>query len=250
MEGGAPEEDLSDVLPPYGNGGTPQPSHAHAADDGEDDMLWDYGGSSASRSALPAAAQPPPPPAPPASTPWSNIMATAKSAMASSAPSAAQVAALGGGPPAQPRSGSAAAAAAAKPASGWASAVGGARAGVRPAAQPSQQLGNSAQASQQRPAQQASPSQPAQQASSAQGPPLMAGDVVLSSEFQGWCRNEMLRFFGHTDLSLVEVLVTLPSRSEVADYCSMFMEGKPGGWRCCGAFICFWGQKTGGPIRD
>lgn len=65
-------------------------------------------------------------------------------------------------------------------------------------------------------------------AATASGPPLMAGDVVLSSEFQGWCRAEMQRFFGHTDLSLVEVLVTLPSRSEVADYCSMFMEGKPG----------------------
>jgi hypothetical protein len=58
--------------------------------------------------------------------------------------------------------------------------------------------------------------------------PLMAGDVALSLEFKAWCRGEMQRFFGHTDLSLVEVLVTLGSRSEVADYCSMFMEGKQG----------------------
>ena len=96
----------------------------------------------------------------------------------------------------------------------------------------------------QRPPHQApSAAPPAASAAAQMGPFLMAGDVVLSSEFQGWCRAEMQRFFGHNDLSLVEVLVTLPSRSEVADYCSMFMEGKPGkgggGVTVEGGGVCF-----------
>uniref|UniRef100_A0A7S3VRX4 GYF domain-containing protein n=2 Tax=Dunaliella tertiolecta TaxID=3047 RepID=A0A7S3VRX4_DUNTE len=237
MEGGAPEEDLSDVLPPFG----PQHANSHHAegDDGDDSLFWDYVGPKAGPGSSNSSNAAAPPPAPaPSSAPWSSIMATAKSAMAG-APSAAQVAALGGGIAPTPRS-------APKQAGGWASAVGAgtsnsaaarpaapsSSAAARPAATPSassSSMQQHAAAGQRGGAAGGAPAVAPQSALSAQsGPPLMAGDVVLSSEFQGWCRNEMLRFFGHTDLSLVEVLVTLPSRSEVADYCSMFMEGKPG----------------------
>ncbi|KAF5828252.1 hypothetical protein DUNSADRAFT_17891 [Dunaliella salina] len=243
MEGGAPEEDLSDVLPPFGGPQHANSHHADAHDDGDEGMFWDYVGPKAgpsSSNSSSAAAPPPPAPSAPASAPWSSIMATAKSAMAG-APSAAQVAALGGGAAPVPRS-------APKQAGGWASTVGAgtststsaatrpaaphSSAAARPAATPSSSTQQHAAVGQRGgatgSATAAAPPSASSGAQSGGGPPLMAGDVVLSSEFQGWCRNEMLRFFGHTDLSLVEVLVTLPSRSEVADYCSMFMEGKPG----------------------
>eukprot|EP00967_Tisochrysis_lutea_P121460 scaffold200191_cov22-Tisochrysis_lutea.AAC.3 len=88
MEGGAPEEDLSDVLPPFG----PQHANSHHAegDDGDDSLFWDYVGPKAGPGSSNSSNAAAPPPAPaPSSAPWSSIMATAKSAMAG-APSAAQ----------------------------------------------------------------------------------------------------------------------------------------------------------------
>ncbi|EFJ40027.1 hypothetical protein VOLCADRAFT_108378 [Volvox carteri f. nagariensis] len=56
---------------------------------------------------------------------------------------------------------------------------------------------------------------------------LFDGEIQMSAEFRNWCRSKMVEFFGNDDLSLVHFLLTVNSRSEVADYCQVYMRGKP-----------------------
>ncbi|GIL65791.1 hypothetical protein Vafri_19417 [Volvox africanus] len=56
---------------------------------------------------------------------------------------------------------------------------------------------------------------------------LFDGEIQMSAEFQNWCRAKMVEFFGNDDLSLVHFLLSVNTRSEVADYCQMYMRGKP-----------------------
>ncbi|GIL80796.1 hypothetical protein Vretimale_9093 [Volvox reticuliferus] len=56
---------------------------------------------------------------------------------------------------------------------------------------------------------------------------LFDGEIQMSAEFRNWCRAKMVEFFGNDDLSLVHFLLSVNSRSEVADYCQMYMRGKP-----------------------
>ncbi len=55
-----------------------------------------------------------------------------------------------------------------------------------------------------------------------------AGDLTLTNDFRDWCRGEMTRFFGNADLTLIEFLMDVSVRSEVADYCQAYMGDKPG----------------------
>lgn len=62
---------------------------------------------------------------------------------------------------------------------------------------------------------------------------LMCGDIALSSEFRDWCREQLKRLQGSEDLALVEVILSMASRSEVADTCQSYLGNKTG----VGAFV-------------
>ena len=60
------------------------------------------------------------------------------------------------------------------------------------------------------------------------GTKIMFGDIELSSEFRDWCREQIRRFLDTEDLGLIDVLLSLESRSEVADTCQMVMGNRTG----------------------
>jgi len=254
LEGGAMDEDLSDLLPPQParpapaapvstwvppapaqaktlreiqeeeerraraarQAAAPPPPAAKPA--GDDDLFWDYDAPSGAAAPPP----PPPPPAAPAPKPAVTLANIAAKNMPAPAPPAAR--------PAAP-------APAAKP-SAWAAAAGPSKAVTaaptvqQPAASVARANGVAAGAA--RPAAAARPAESAALASSSagasasSGAPLVFGDLVLSSDFRDWCAREMVKFFDSPDLSLIEFLMTLASRSEVAEYCAMYMSGKQG----------------------
>ena len=172
----------------------------------EDLMFWDY----APGGAEPSSKAPPPPP-PPAARP------TAAAIAAKGIPAAVNRQA-----PAPAKGAWAAAAVKAPPAGGGGGAANArAPALAQPARQPVQPI---------RPTQ--LPAAPQQQAGTSRqddGTKLMFGDITLSSEFRDWCRDQLKRFTDTEDLSLIEVLLSLESRSEVADTCNMVMGDKTAG---------------------
>ena len=70
---------------------------------------------------------------------------------------------------------------------------------------------------------------------------LFTGALELSSEFAGWCRSQMLLLQGNDDLTMVELLMSTDSNSEVAEYAQMVWAGKPGAQDCWS-----WSQGGGG----
>ena len=74
------------------------------------------------------------------------------------------------------------------------------------------------------------PSQPAAPQHDAQGGRAADPDVPvdgsgrqLSPDFRDWCRSQLLDLTGSTDLALIEFLMTLASRSEVAEYVQLYL---------------------------
>jgi hypothetical protein len=57
---------------------------------------------------------------------------------------------------------------------------------------------------------------------------LFTGGLELSPEFASWCRAQMLVLQGNDDLTMVELLMSTDSNSEVAEYAQMVWAGKPG----------------------
>eukprot|EP00798_Chlamydomonas_sp_ICE-L_P021193 gene21193-28095_t len=230
LEGGALDEDLSDLLPPQkqsgGWGGAAvtnappakslreiqaqearsRPAQAPVAAATDDDMFWDYGGS------VPA------PPTPPSSFLPSQpkaAQATTRAPITAAAIAARNLPAQQAAPPPRPP----AAGGASK--SPWAAqnavkAPTGASVFVAPARPQAQAKAAPTPAA-------PSPAPPARD-----GDVLpKVGDIVMSSEFTTWCNGEMLRFFGSSDLTLIKFLLDTVSRSEVADYCQAYMGDKP-----------------------
>ena len=50
---------------------------------------------------------------------------------------------------------------------------------------------------------------------------LFTAALELSSEFAGWCCSQMLLLQGNDDLTMVELLISTDSNSEVAEYAQM-----------------------------
>ncbi|GAX81305.1 hypothetical protein CEUSTIGMA_g8736.t1 [Chlamydomonas eustigma] len=63
--------------------------------------------------------------------------------------------------------------------------------------------------------------------------PIMFGDIPLSRDFKDWCREQLKRLINSEDFGLIDVLLAIESRSEVADMCQMVMGNKTG----IGAFV-------------
>lgn len=178
----------------------------------DDDMLWDYGGSSSS-----AGAAAPPPPPPPMSRPPG--MPTAAAVAAKGLPAAAAPAAAAGkgawttvaGPAGTVAKGPAVAVVGAARPNGVA-VVATVRPGVAPA-----------------------PVRPAQPAPAPAPPPIimdgssiMFRDQPLSTEFHDWCKDQVKRLLSTDDMAMIEVLLSMDSRSEVAETCQLYMGNKPG----------------------
>lgn len=176
----------------------------HHAPVQDDPMLfWDYGGSQDPSKAVGSRCLPPPPP-PPARPPGMTAAAIAARGVVSSAVPA--------------------------PKGGWAAAALVGKVMVPPLAPAPPTRPSQAVASKQPASAVSRQTEPAalEQPSISDSLVLMVGDMALSSEFRDWCREQLRKLTGSDDLSLVEVILTMQSRSEVAETCNITLGNKTG----------------------
>ena len=175
-----------------------------SAQEGDPMLFWDYGAAQ-DPSKAPIGSRPIPPPPPPPARPPGMMSAAAIAAKSAAVP--------------------------APPKGGWTAAAVVGKVMVPPLAPAPPPARPTAPATTSKPA---APVARPLESSAPEAPPvsdnvvLMIGDSALSSEFRDWCRDQLVKLNGSDDLSLVEVVLSMASRSEVADTCNMALGNKTG----------------------